>query len=294
MFPRRHPYLFFLLILAGLGAVSMVSLAMVVMTVSGMEAEDGGDKVGVIEIVGAIIESQTIIDDLKAFREDDSVKAIVVRIDSPGGGVGPSQEIYREIRKAVVEKKVIVSMGSVAASGGYYVAAAANGIIANPGTITGSIGVIMGYTNFEALMEKIGLTPVVIKSGEYKDLGSPARPMTAKEKSLLQEVTRTIHRQFVGDIAAGRAMALDKVEAIADGRIFTGEDAQKLGLVDRLGNFQDAVQWAGELGGIEGEVETLYPEKERPSFLEYILESALHLWDRGGLRSRLAPEALLR
>jgi protease-4 len=294
MYLRRHPYLFFLMILAGLGTVSMVSLAMVVMSVSGLAMEDGGDKVGVIEIVGAIVESQTIIDDLKAFREDDSVKAIVVRIDSPGGGVGPSQEIYREIRKTVAEKKVIVSMGSVAASGGYYVAAAGDGIIANPGTITGSIGVIMGYTNFETLMQKIGLTPIVIKSGEYKDLGSPARPMTAKEKSLLEEVTRTIHRQFVGDIAVGRAMAPDKVAAIADGRIFTGEDAQKLGLVDRLGNFGDAVQWAGELGGIEGDVDTLYPEKERPSFLEYIMESALHLWDRGGLRSRLAPEARLR
>ncbi|MBI5062285.1 MAG: signal peptide peptidase SppA [Desulfatitalea sp.] len=294
MFPRRHPYLFFLLILAGLGTVGMASLAMVVMTVSGVDTQDDGDKVGVIEIVGAIVDSQTVIDDLKAFREDEAVKAIVVRIDSPGGGVGPSQEIYREIRKTVAEKKVIASMGSVAASGGYYVAAASDGIVANPGTITGSIGVIMGYTNFETLMQKIGLTPVVIKSGEYKDLGSPARPMTAKEKSLLEGVTRTIHRQFVGDIAAGRSMAPAQVEAVADGRIFTGEDAQKLGLVDRLGNFQDAVQWAGELGGIEGEVETLYPEKERPSFLEYFMESALRLWDKGGLRSRLVPEAILR
>ena len=294
MFLRRHPYLFFVLILAGLGTVGMVSLSLAVMSVAGAETEGDGDKVGVIEIVGAIADSQTIIDDLKAFRENESVKAIVVRIDSPGGGVGPSQEIYREIRKTVAEKKVIVSMGSVAASGGYYVAAAGDGIVANPGTITGSIGVIMGYTNFETLMQKIGLTPVVIKSGEYKDLGSPARPMTAKEKSLLEGVTRTIHRQFVGDIAAGRSMALDKVEAIADGCIFTGEDAQKLGLVDRLGNFQDALQWAGELGGIEGEVETLYPEKERSSFLDYIMESALRLWDKGGLRSRLVPEARLR
>ena len=294
MFLRRHPYLFFLLILAGLATVSIVSLSVVVMTVAGVEAEDDGDKVGVIEIVGAIVDSQTIIDDLKAFRENESIKAIVVRVDSPGGGVGPSQEIYREIRKTVAEKKVIISMGSVAASGGYYVAAAGDGIIANPGTITGSIGVIMGYTNFETLMQKIGLTPVVIKSGEYKDLGSPARPMTAKEKSLLEGVTHTIHRQFIEDIAVGRSMAPAKVEAIADGRIFTGEDAQKMGLVDRLGNFQDAVQWAGELGGIEGDVETLYPEKERPSILEYIMESALRLWDKGGLRSRLVPQAMLR
>jgi protease-4 len=294
MFLRRHPYLFFVMVLAGLGTVTMVSLALVAMTVTGAQTEGGGDKVGVIEIVGAIVDSQTVIDDLKAFREDESVKAIVVRIDSPGGGVGPSQEIYREIRKTVAEKKVVASMGSVAASGGYYVAAASDGIVANPGTITGSIGVIMGYTNFEALMEKIGLTPVVIKSGEYKDLGSPARPMTAKEKSLLENVTRTIHRQFVGDIAAGRTMAPAKVEAIADGRIFTGEEAQKLGLVDRLGNFQDAVQWAGELGGIEGEVETLYPEKEKLSLMDYLMESALRLWDKGRMRSRLVPEARMK
>lgn len=297
MFLRKHPYLFFMLVLAGLGAVGTAFISMMVMTVmaaAGAESGfDDGDKVGVIEIVGAIVDSQTTIDQIKAFREDESIKAIVVRIDSPGGAVGPSQEIYREIRKTTAEKKVIASMGSVAASGGYYVAAAGDGIVANPGTITGSIGVIMGYTNFEALMQKIGLTPVVIKSGEYKDLGSPARPMTAKEKALLEGVTATIHQQFVGAIADGRHMAHDQVAAIADGRIFTGEDAQKLGLVDRLGNFQDAVQWAGELGGIEGEVETVFPEEERLSLMEYLMESALRLWSDHGLRARLAPEARL-
>ncbi|MFZ1982901.1 MAG: signal peptide peptidase SppA [Desulfatitalea sp.] len=297
MFLRKHPYLFFTLVLAALGAVSTVFIALMVMKVMvavGAEGSfDDGDKVGVVEIVGAIVDSQTTIDQIKAFREDESIKAIVVRIDSPGGAVGPSQEIYREIRKTLAEKKVIASMGSVAASGGYYVAAAGDGIVANPGTITGSIGVIMGYTNFEALMQKIGLTPVVIKSGEYKDIGSPARPMTVKEKTLLEGVTRSIHQQFVGAIAEGRHMAHDQVAAIADGRIFTGEDAQKLGLVDRLGNFQDAVQWAGELGGIEGEVKTAFPKEERLSFIEYLMESALRLWSNGRLRSRLIPEARL-
>jgi protease IV len=297
MFVRRHPYLFFTLVLAALCAAGTVFLSMMVMAVmaaAGAERGFGdGDKVGVVEIVGAIADSQPTIDQIKAFREDESIKAIVVRIDSPGGAVGPSQEIYREIRKTLAEKKVIASMGSVAASGGYYVAAAGDGIVANPGTITGSIGVIMGYTNFEALMQKIGLTPVVIKSGEYKDLGSPARPMTAKEKMLLQGVTATIHQQFVGAIAEGRHMAHDQVAAIADGRIFTGEDAQKLGLVDRLGNFQDAVQWAGELGGIEGEVKTVFPKEERRSLMRYLMESALRLWSDHGLRARLAPEARL-
>jgi protease IV len=252
-----------------------------------------GEKVGVIEIVGAIADSKTIIDQIKTFRDADAVKAIVLRIDSPGGGVGLLRKSTVKSKRTVAEKKVIASMGAVAASGGYYVAAACDGIVANPGTITGSIGVIMGYTNFEELLRKIGLTPVVIKSGEYKDLGSPMRPMTPEEEALLQELTGKIHRQFVDAIAEGRQMATDQVEAIADGRLFTGEEAETLGLVDRLGNLQDAVQWAGQLGGIEGEVETIYPEKERMPLLRYILDSALQLWAESGLRPRLAPEARL-
>ena len=223
-------------------------------------------KSGVIELVGAIVDSKKVVQQIKEFREAESVKSIVIRIDSPGGGVGPSQEIYREIQKTIPHKKVIASMGSVAASGGYYVAAATDGIIANPGTITGSIGVIMGYTNFEALMEKIGLHPVVIKSGEFKDMGSPVREMKERERQLLEALTLKIHRQFIRDIAQGRRVEMASIEPIADGRIFTGEEAREMGLVDRLGNFQDAVQWAGELGGIKGEVETIYPEKEPPHF----------------------------
>lgn len=293
MFTRRHPYLFSLLVLAGLSTLSMFFVAVIALSVAGEGADYSGEKVGVIEIIGAISDSKLTIDQLKTFREKEAVKAIVVRVDSPGGGVGPSQEIYREIRKTAAEKKVIVSMGSVAASGGYYVAAAADGIVANPGTITGSIGVIMGYTNFEGLLEKIGLTPVVIKSGEYKDIGSPVRQMTAPEKQLLEGMTQKIHRQFVTDIAEGRHMAIDKIEAIADGRIFTGEDAKGFGLVDRLGNLQDAVQWAGELGGIEGEVETVYPVKEREPFLEYLMSSALRLWTENAMHGVAAPQARL-
>jgi len=293
MFTRRHPYLFFMLVITALGTVGVIFFSIMAVAVSGDDVDYRGEKVGVIEIVGTIVDSKSVIDQIKAFREADAIKAIVIRVDSPGGGVGPSQEIFREIRKTVSEKKVIVSMGAVAASGGYYVAAAGDGIVANPGTITGSIGVIMGYTNFEALMEKIGLTPVVIKSGEYKDMGSPVRPMTRKEKALLEEVTQTIHRQFVRDIAQGRHMETSRVEAVADGRIFTGEDALAFGLVDRLGNLQDAVQWAGELGGIEGEVKTVYPEKERFSFVRYLMESVLKEWTESRMKTRLAPEALL-
>ncbi|MBT8341102.1 MAG: S49 family peptidase, partial [Desulfatitalea sp.] len=177
--------------------------------------------------------------------------------------------------------------------GGYYVAAAANGIVANPGTITGSIGVIMGYTNFESLFDKIGLSPVVIKSGEYKDIGSPMREMTDAERQLLEEMTRKIHQQFITDIAQGRKAEVEMVATVADGRIFTGEDALTYGLVDRLGNFQDAVQWAGELGGIEGKVHTVYPEKERRPLLEYLMSSALKLWRQNGANSLSTPQARL-
>ena len=151
----------------------------------------------------------------------------------------------------------------------------------------------MGYTNFEELMDKIGLKAVVIKSGEYKDVGSPTRPMTDREQNLLEAVAQDIHKQFVGDVAQGRQMDIAAVDAIADGRIITGEKAQDLGLVDRLGNFQDAVQWAGELAGIEGDPEILYPKKEKIPFLQYLMESALQLWTEMRSRGDLVPQARL-
>ncbi len=293
MFTRRHPYLFSMLVLAGLSTLSMLFFSISMVSLSGGKADYSGERVGVIEIVGTIEDSKAVIDQLKTFREKESVKAIVIRVDSPGGGVGPSQEIYREIRKTTDKKKVIVSMGSVAASGGYYISAAADGIVANPGTITGSIGVIMEFTNFKSLLEKIGLVPVVIKSGEYKDIGSPVRQMTASEQKLLEEMTQKIHRQFVSDIADGRQMALEQVTAIADGRILTGEDAKANGLVDRLGNLQDAVQWAAELGGIEGEVNTVYPDKSREPLFEYLMSTAMQFLSRAQISSSVAPRAYL-
>lgn len=293
MFTRRHPYLFFLIVMAGLATLGTIFLSIMVIAVSDKEKAYDGEKVGVIEIIGTIGDSRQVIDQLKEFREQNAIKAIVIRVDSPGGAVGPSQEIYREIRKTTPEKSVIISMGAVAASGGYYVAAAGDGIVANPGTLTGSIGVIMGFTNVEALMSKIGLTPVVIKSGEYKDIGSSTRDMTAEERKLLEAVAHNIHRQFVSDIADGRGLEIAQVETIADGRIFTGEDAKTYGLVDRLGNLEDAIQWAGELGGIEGAAEAYYPEKEQLSFIQYLMESAMHLWRQDRMKSHIRPEAIL-
>jgi protease-4 len=274
MFSRRHPYLFFLLIFTGMIAGSSVIVSL--LTVAGNLQSDAifSEKVGIIEVKGVIADSRPVLEDIKRFRKNDDIKAIVVRIDSPGGGVGPSQEIFRELQKTAKVKKVIASLGAIAASGGYYIAAATDGIVANPGTITGSIGVILGYTNFEALLEKIGLYPVVIKSGEYKDMGSPVRKMTAAEQTLLQEFSDNVHSQFIRDVSAGRHQPEADIRKIADGRIFSGETAKSLGLVDRLGNLEDAVLWAGELGGIAGEITIVYPPEKKPPFMKYLLESA--------------------
>jgi len=273
MFSRRHPYLFFLLIFTGMIAGSSVIVSLLTMAGNFRSDTIFTEKVGIIEIKGVIADARPVLEQIKVFRKNEDIKAIVVRIESPGGGVGPSQEIFREIQKTVKTKKVIASMGAIAASGGYYIAAATDGIVANPGTITGSIGVILGYTNFEALFEKIGLYPVVIKSGQYKDMGSPVRKMTASEQALLQGFSDNVHSQFIKDVATGRRQSEDEIRKIADGRIFSGETAKSLGLVDRLGNFEDAIEWAGNLGGITGEIEVVYPPEKKAPFMKYLLES---------------------
>ncbi len=280
MFSRRHPYLFFILIFSSIMVTAFIGLSLIFM-LAAKDADfddllkSGGEKVGIVELTGNITSSRDIIHSLKRFRENSSIKAIVIRIDSPGGAVGPAQEIFREIRKTVKTKKVIASMGTVAASGGYYVAAGADGIVANPGTITGSIGVIMGFANFQELLRKIGMVPVVIKSGQYKDIGSPVREMTKDERGILQNLSNRIHRQFIVDIANGRGMDLSKVEGIADGRIFTGEEAKNLGLIDRLGNLEDAIEWAGRMGGIKGKISAVYAPKKKFSILKFIAESSV-------------------
>jgi len=281
MFSRRHPYLFAFLIVSALFTLAVVSVVIVVATtvrkagLTDLISESGDGKVGVVEIDGVITDSKATIGLIKRFRENDDIRAIVIRINSPGGVIGPSQEIYREIRKTTQDKKVVASMGSIAASGGYYVAAATDGIVANPGTITGSIGVIMAYTNFRKVLDKIGMIPVVIKSGPYKDLGSPTKKMSAEERGVLQAFVDQAHRQFVTAVAEARKMDIEHVTSLADGRIYTGEEAVKQGLVDRLGNLEDAIQWAGELGGIKGRVATVYKKKEKLSFLKYMLESVV-------------------
>lgn len=275
MFVRRHPILFSFLVVSAIAGVVIVSVTALIVFGRKDSAFEFGDKIGLIEIRGLITDPQPTIKHLKRFRKDQNIKAIVLRIESPGGGVGPSQEIYSEVKKTAGDKKVVVSMGAVAASGGYYVAAAADHIVANPGTITGSIGVIMEFTNIEALFKKIGLSTVVIKSGDYKDVGSPLRKMTPEEKMFLQNFIDNVHRQFVDAVVEGRKMPEEAVRAIADGRILTGEQARALGLLDTLGNIEDAISVAAELAGVAGEPSVVYAEKRKFSLLDFLLGSSL-------------------
>jgi len=239
-----------------------------------------GPQVGVLLVRGLITDSREYIEGLKSFRENSRVKAIVLRVDSPGGGVSAAQEIYREVEKTKAVKPVVASLGSMATSGGYYISCVATKVVANPGTVTGSIGAIAVFPNFEKLFEKIGYSTVVIKSGEFKDIGNPARPMTPEEETLLRDTILEVHDQFVKDVARARGMEEASVRQIADGRILTGTKAKNLGLVDELGNLQDAIELAKTLGHIEGKPEVIYYEKKK-KLLDIILgeESTANLRD---------------
>jgi len=228
-----------------------------------------GDKVALIRIEGPILDSKETIDELLDYVKDLSVKAVVLRVDSPGGAVAPSQEIYEEVRKAVAKKPIVVSMGSVAASGGYYIASPATRIVANPGTLTGSIGVIMEIPNVEGLMSKIGVKTEVIKSGKHKDIASVFRGINKEDREILQTVLDNVHNQFIQAVAEGRKMLPDDVQRIADGRVFTGEQALKAGLIDELGNLEDAVRVAAKLSGIKGEP-TVVSKKEKFSLISLL------------------------
>jgi len=228
-----------------------------------------GDRVALIRVEGPIIDSTATIDEIKDYVKDPSIRAIVLRIDSPGGAVAPSQEIYEEVRKAVAKKKVVVSMGSVAASGGYYIASPASRILANPGTLTGSIGVIMEIPNVEGLMNKLGIKTEVVKSGRHKDIASVFRGIQKEDREILQNVLDNVHEQFIIAVAEGRKMLREDVKRIADGRIFTGEQALKAGLIDELGNLQDTLKVAAKLSGIKGEP-VIISKEERFSLIHFL------------------------
>jgi protease IV len=227
-----------------------------IMVVGGMIAAIGNSlkgKVAVVNVTGPIVEAKTIVDEIKGYAKDTSIRAIVLRVDSPGGGVVASQEIYEQVKKAKAKKKVVVSMGSVAASGGYYISAPADLIVANPGTITGSIGVIMVVPNLKGLMDKVGIKTDVVKSGRLKDLASVFRGIGPEERKIIQGVMDDCHDQFITAVAEGRRMQIEVVRTISDGRILSGRQALEAGLVDEIGDMDTAVKRAANLAGIDGE-----------------------------------------
>jgi len=222
----------------------------------------GGLRVAVVELEGIIVDSEGVVQELTGHLENPAVRAVVVRVNSPGGVVAPTQEIYTAIQRLRSSgKPVVASMGSVAASGGYYVAAAADRVYANPGTLTGSIGVVMQLANLEGLLKKVGVGYVVVKSGRYKDTGNFARPMTAEERKILQGVLDDVHNQFVDAVARGRKLSRTEVLGFADGRILTGQQAQALGMVDALGGLSEAIEEAARLGGLPEKPRLILPRR---------------------------------
>jgi len=240
-------------------------------------------------LFGYVEGSDTVTSYLQAARNDQAVKAVVVRIDSPGGSAGAAQEVAREIEKLRKSgKTAVASLGDTAASGAYWVAAATEYVVANPGTVTGSIGVVMHFMDYVELYEKIGVSPDTIKAGEHKDMGDPSRPLTGEERELLQAMVDDIHRQFIEHVAKSRGMPVKQVEALADGRVFTGSQAREAGLVDEIGNFEDAIDIAVSLAKIRGPYD-IY-EYGRLTPLERLLQ-ALTLRSEGVQGLLQSPEA---
>lgn len=231
-----------------------------------------GDKIAVIELKGIIIISDEIVRQFKKYREDRSIKGILFRVDSPGGGVVASQEIYEEVKKTrTTGKPVIVSMGSVAASGGYYVSCPASKIVANPGTLTGSIGVISQFMRYDSLLGKIGVEVNTIKSGKFKDAGNPFRSMTLDDKTYFQKLMDDVHQQFIQAVETERKLTHESIVSFADGRVFTGKQALKMGLVDTIGTYEEAIDITAKLAGIKGKPAIVKEKKRVLSLFDSIL-----------------------
>ena len=247
-------------------------------------------EIALVRIQGMLMDSQNIVRQLSNYRHNPNVRGIVLRIDSPGGAVAPAQEIYNEIMKLKADHKTVyASMGTVAASGGYYIACAANYVLANPGTLTGSIAAVMAFSNIEELIDKIGVKPIIIKSGKYKDVGSPLRGMKPEERKLLQSVVDDVHQQFVQAVAKGRGLPVSEVNEIADGRIMTGQQALTLKLVDEMGGLEKTIELLAKKIGVEGRPKVI-EEKEKTPFFDWLLQSSLP----SRLAATLMPASLPR
>jgi len=267
-----------------IGTSLLFVLGFMVLMFVGLMASDGdvsfaslGGSIGVIPMSGVMDEStgRPVIECLERWRDVGSIKAIVIHVNSPGGGTAIAQEIHDAILRVRDKKPVVVSMAGVAASGGYYIACAADRIVANPGTVTGSIGTIMSFHTFQGVLDKVGIGTEVVKSGEFKDVGDYSREMSHEEELMLKSVVMDSYEQFVEAVATGRNMDKEDVYAVADGSIFTGLQAYNLGLVDTLGGLADAVELAADLAGLEGEPEVVRPREKRRSFISDLLTGVL-------------------
>ena len=251
----------------------------------------GGDRVGLVTVEGFILSPTTAVADLERFGKDSGIRAVVLRLDSPGGVVAPSQEIYSAVRRLRQEKKkpVLASIGVVGASGAYYIACAADRIYVNPGSIVGSIGVIAEWYNYGELLKWAKVKDVVFKAGEFKDAGLPTRDMTPEEQAYFQGMADELHGQFIRAVAEGRRMKIEQVRPLADGRVFTGEQAVKLGLVDGVGDLEQVIRQAARAAGIRGEPRVVTPPRERRSLLDTLFDGAARLLPAAARDSLAAP-----
>ncbi len=231
-----------------------------------------GDKIGVVDLEGVIIEPKTVVSDLKKFANDDSIKAIILHVNTPGGGVAASQEIYQEVKRIRDKKKkpIVVSIETVGASGGYYISSAASKIFADRGSVVGSIGVIAEWYSYGDLIRWAKLKDVVLKTGEFKDTGNPARELTPAERQYLQHLIDNMYGQFIHAVAEGRKLKEEDVRSLADGKVWTGEQAKDLKLIDEFGDFQAAVEDTAKSVGISGEPTLVHPEKQRRTVLDLL------------------------
>jgi protease-4 len=234
-----------------------------------------GEKLAVVEVYGVITSSDDVVRQLKKYREDNSIEGIILRVNSPGGAVVPSQEIYSEVRNTREIKPVIVSMGSLAASGGYYVSCGGTRLVANCGTLTGSIGVISEFLQLHGALDKLGIDVKIIKSGKLKDAGASSRPMTKEDEKYFQTLMDEVHRQFMDVVEKERGLTNEEVLELADGRVFTGEQALERGLVDTLGTYEDAVKIAAAIAGIDGDP-ALVVERKRTPWWSPVVEEMNH------------------
>lgn len=241
-----------------------ITMAVVLALASGRSGPIWGERIAVIEIDGIVSDDVRYLEQIRNFRHDSSVKGFLVVINSPGGVVGPSQSIYRELRRLRDEDGVpiVASIGAVGASGGYYIALAADSIYALPGSLTGSIGVVMEFPQARELMDRVGVDVEVIKSAEFKDAGSPYRPLGAEDREVLQGLIHDVYAQFVDAVAEERHLTVEETRRLADGRVFSGRQALEAGLVDQIGNLNDALAAVGRMAGLGDEPRTVWPQKK--------------------------------